>query len=1822
MANRHTAKSSISKQPITPKQIDTGQRLEYSIQQHIQHYGKVSDRTKLENMVKLVKNPDGTSLASSELKKYKSDLKQAISDYKISGTNEPEFKRKLLKIDGLINDFKNKYNNYIVEPTTPTQENNPKTPAKQITYEILRQKADELKEGKSKTDLLNYLVSIKEDTKNISKSPASKFGSARGGGKWKRIGNNANNYHYLNVAATTPQASNLNIREADDQAKVKQYLGMCTDLQFLYALKHKEVIEGHRLNHDICFKFNEVNKYLHDIVNNLKEKKDTVQLLKILTSIPGLDKLMEAQKTMSETINESTSKVNGTATATGILSGVVGGGSGVIRGGDLDTIPKQEYETYHKIKNTILNPTFINTFQASLVLYNICILSAEDNMNDSTIIDIGSLNNSNKFIQPGLNTSKWTSMNINTTTTTEDEAKFYFKIDKNKGSKVTDRTKLQQIIYQCADLEILYVNKHLELLKLVETILYSMNYYDTVLGWLIQLLELFETYVGISDAGIKIFEIIKNAQQMILDQQKIKKQVDVISKEITTSMTGKLPIPHTIIIPGTTNPNDAKTFQTKLQQNSKFPNITVTRKNKTETGVKELWNYAWPGVEVPEYVFLIENPMAGGSIIQIQKGGVRENTLNILSIAHSFLKDKNVKMEHTLEPLLREFKMSDVASKSMEEDKILEAELKNARDKLQYINRISGINEGIKTTHDTYTKAKNFIDACSNVQELIKGMDDVISSFPKKLTEAEQSNKNTIEEEKTQFINSIKEMKLQSLLTFKINILNKYKELILPIHDTENLENTILHLEQKIKETKDTLKDIAQSTNKSGGSKIVQSGGNNVNTVSLKVIQNDGDYNIYVAKLNNPIDSKSITNGQFIGLSKSSNVGKVDINMNKFPENEQKIKELITDIWNNIELTDIKFVKTVTKSDFDAKSSGSSSSPQVIINKELQEKINKEKNKLKDLDKQIGTLLDEYEKLIEEFKAILPKVSESLEAGKTDLDANILMEIQTKITEKNETVLGSARVIIKYRDDNDSVKEQANKMLYKIGKSCVAIPYCAEICNPVSTEGGTTHTEQPTVYGPFKQVFTEGNDTTNIFNTSFVKDGLIKFLKEGNSLVVFGFGFSGSGKTYQLTASGNQENLLKQTIKALLSGDKPVGTITLKVQELYPYADRSDPGYSNGNTIQLLKSNASNEKDKIKAIGEPLVIKNLEDLTKIYKLFEKIERERINHMRIAPTPNNPVSSRSHIFYELEFTVESKTGRLVIVDMAGAENTIEIRKQFLLYPGFQKEFNSLTAKEYTYSLMKHNIADEKVILQGGTLDPLNNFITSTNLLNLLKLFTDVKNEKSLTSKKPPIKTIPLILKYVLNVNYTKILALANKKSLRIVMDEENKPKDDGMIPKSIKLKNITPIMMVKIYNNFIDKISTSYDNKPDKDEKGEWKGIPVDNGITYHFKDPESKQGELSSSQEELISNIIEKYFHPFDLLFLSKDFDIIGTINDVILKKGYTPVKIKEDLISSVATGIYKKNDNTTVLQENNDIDYKNPFILILTAYIYLLYTKIFTENDSNDIKKANSKIYVMFVLTVIVKYIDIIVNQGQGIITTLEHLKYFFLYNSAQHMQLLRYNHHKTNKEEKLEGNLTDSKIFTKNDPRVGMSEDVEVGMIDKYKMLDILVDLATKQTVNYDSLESVTRTIDIYTKGNPKPTPTTITTKLIQLPIATGIAKFLMLAAIRRGKAGTSGLDPNENSKYCASARDTLEFAHSITSVPPPCNPASIGNCELPKESSSGEKQSSFNGGYRKKSLKRRVKRSLKGYRKRYNTKKVNKRSKKLLKKKKKISKHLVKF
>jgi hypothetical protein len=65
---------------------------------------------------------------------------------------------------------------------------------------------------------------------------------------------------------------------------------------------------------------------------------------------------------------------------------------------------------------------------------------------------------------------------------------------------------------------------------------------------------------------------------------------------------------------------------------------------------------------------------------------------------------------------------------------------------------------------------------------------------------------------------------------------------------------------------------------------------------------------------------------------------------------------------------------------------------------------------------------------------------------------------------------------------------------------------------------------------------------------------------------------------------------------------------------------------------------------------------NIDDVNKFNDVIRKVEQTRRTNKHIKPTPNNPESSRGHLFIKLKIrTFAGSEGRLIICDMGGREN---------------------------------------------------------------------------------------------------------------------------------------------------------------------------------------------------------------------------------------------------------------------------------------------------------------------------------------------------------------------------------------------------------------------------------------------------------------------------------------------------------------------------------------------------------------------------------------
>ena len=124
-----------------------------------------------------------------------------------------------------------------------------------------------------------------------------------------------------------------------------------------------------------------------------------------------------------------------------------------------------------------------------------------------------------------------------------------------------------------------------------------------------------------------------------------------------------------------------------------------------------------------------------------------------------------------------------------------------------------------------------------------------------------------------------------------------------------------------------------------------------------------------------------------------------------------------------------------------------------------------------------------------------------------------------------------------------------------------------------------------------------------------------------------------------------------------------------------------------------------------------------------------LERHRIHNLRILPTPNNPVSSRS--FLQITITLKAnkqngKKGKLVIFDMPGTENSIRTKLEFIGEGIFNdiQDRDRINFKNKANLLPEHNKHDIDVYWinednEEGGKNIYAIFITDTNVENAIR-----------------------------------------------------------------------------------------------------------------------------------------------------------------------------------------------------------------------------------------------------------------------------------------------------------------------------------------------------------------------------------------------------------------------------------------------------------------------------------------------------------------------
>ncbi len=198
------------------------------------------------------------------------------------------------------------------------------------------------------------------------------------------------------------------------------------------------------------------------------------------------------------------------------------------------------------------------------------------------------------------------------------------------------------------------------------------------------------------------------------------------------------------------------------------------------------------------------------------------------------------------------------------------------------------------------------------------------------------------------------------------------------------------------------------------------------------------------------------------------------------------------------------------------------------------------------------------------------------------------------------------------------------------------------------TENKTVTTPGRVPWGAFSGVFDESKTNEDKYNGML---DILSPIPDGHMVLIFGYGYSGSGKTYTLLGGAPSSGVWDKGIAERAIDDYIKQGCTVDLEEAFEMYNDS---------YNCVLSNYF--------YGRPTSPQSLltQSITNITSLVFRDECSRIDAARkkskhIKPTTNNDKSSRGHLFIQLKVTRPrtDKVGRLIICDMGGRENPNEM-----------------------------------------------------------------------------------------------------------------------------------------------------------------------------------------------------------------------------------------------------------------------------------------------------------------------------------------------------------------------------------------------------------------------------------------------------------------------------------------------------------------------------------------------------------------------------------
>ena len=801
-------------------------------------------------------------------------------------------------------------------------------------------------------------------------------------------------------------------------------------------------------------------------------------------------------------------------------------------------------------------------------------------------------------------------------------------------------------------------------------------------------------------------------------------------------------------------------------------------------------------------------------------------------------------------------------------------------------------------------------------------------------------------------------------------------------------------------------------------------------------------------------------------------------------------------------------------------------------------------------------------------------------------------------------------------EDILSVAEQNNELFIKVGNKCGS-----------GLDGKSWGKVKDKLYGPFTNVFTPEYNNFDIYARLFgtnslnsenpdnpdnilkipnpkklepplkygdltatnVPQQVMQTLSNGGNLVLFGFGFSGSGKTYTLI-----DGLRPPNMSDIKDGDKydpsllelfikqNASSITsVEFLEIYPKGTLDGKRIFCGNDYTGLFSKDTDIQKNVKFnnITTDITFDN------IFAKIKLLETYRRQNLRICATPNNPDSSRSFLQVTLNLSSSDKKPRkLVFFDMPGTENTVRIKSEFLGIESFKKvqeleksqtdlqdyKLETGPGKTLSASFLKlFNIKCRKSQSQSqnpeivyfetnlGTQEQINEYYTAADTEQNKLFVPSVYVFKNLLIQLAQLQNL-LGINY--ENQYEKIASVMENLLLFFNRRPETTLKE--FLKNSIgsgdriKLYVLSTDAKKEIILQFLQKILTNdYFVLKDKLEVADINGMQIIDEDHANLEEIfgvkwEHWQNTSTPYCVNATANPSKKTDKTFDLFALFALFD---------------KTKYNLDNIRSIVGNREKPPEKFLVFKDNKTHPMIKYFILILTIILRNL-TDARTEDEI-----YGAIIFVIF------KYVNFLVLQGADIVTTLEHLKFFFLSNTdnigkysnddtsrGYGIQVQAHSENgaaaaKSGNTDEIRKKLQQTFLDNKNPKKyfkdfdlgdgIVLKERVIMGNMKQFKLLQVLQDLSGQPT----TLENLGIKHYLHHKSQPCYYYDLFSTNEQQADkIVKKNALFIMFANIkifRDDYNDESNLD-DENGKstlklLCSAEFDTLEFAQDISST-----------------------------------------------------------------------------